>query len=101
MAAKDFIFGLDGDLTISGGDFLVSESDAQHIEHIIRADKGQYRQFPLIGFGIQSRQNAPVNVQEVKQEIRKQLISDGFTVRSVKIDGELNINVDVERLKNE
>jgi len=102
MAAQDFIFGDDGDLTITpAGDFLISESDAQHIEHIIRADKGHYRQHPLVGFGVQNQQNAPINAQEIKQEIRKQLIGDGFTVRSVKIDGALNIEIDAERLTNE
>ena len=99
MAVNDFIFDDSGDLTITpAGDFLVSASDAQHVEHILKADKGQFRQWPLIGFGIANQQNAPINAPEIKQEIRKQLVSDGFTVRSIKIDGALNIEIDAERL---
>jgi len=100
MAVKDFIFDdTTNDLTITAnGDFFVSESDAHHIEHILKADKGQFRQSPLLGFSIDRQQNGAVNTQEIKQEIRKQLIADGFTVRKIAVDGEVNINIDAERL---
>ena len=49
---KDIIVDQTGDLEILNGDIFVNESDSQHLEFIITADKGQFRQFPLIGVGI-------------------------------------------------
>lgn len=97
--AKDIIF--DGDLVIENGDFLVAESDGQHIEHILRADRGQFRQSPLVGVGLQKQDNASPNRQKLKQEIKLQLRADGFTVKKLELsDGDvLGIDIDAKRVK--
>jgi len=97
--AKDIIFTTD--LQISGGDFLVSESDGQSIEHILRADVGQFRQAPLVGVGLQDQNNASVEPQKLKQKIKLQLKADGFSVKKVSIiAGEvLGIDIDAKRVK--
>jgi|TARA_R110000764_G_C10688594_1_gene343455 hypothetical protein len=97
--AKDIIFTTD--LQISGGDFLVSESDGQSIEHILRADVGQFRQSPLVGVGLQDQNNASVEPQKLKQKIKLQLKADGFSVKKVSIiAGEvLGIDIDAKRVK--
>lgn len=97
--AKDIIFTTD--LQISGGDFLVSESDGQSIEHILRADVGQFRQSPLVGVGLQDQNNASVEPQKLKQKIKLQLKADGFSVKKVSIiAGEvLGIDIDAKRVR--
>lgn len=47
---NDFIYN--NDLEIAGGDFLLGESSSQHQQHILLADKGEYKQFPELGVGI-------------------------------------------------
>ena len=39
------------ELQFLGGDFLFGVSDQQHVQHILKANKGHYYQHPLIGLG--------------------------------------------------
>lgn len=97
--AKDFIFA--DDLVIQNGDFLVEASDGQHIEHILLADRGQFRQHPLVGVGMQKQYNASPNRQKLKQEIKLQLRADNMTVKKLTIaDGDtMIIDVDAKRVR--
>ena len=96
---KDIITDETGDLLILNGDLKVDKSDSQHVEHIVFADKGQFRQFPLIGVGIMKTIHGSINPQKVKQQIKLQLESDGLNVRQINIDlnDPLNIQIDAER----
>lgn len=99
MAYKDIITDSNNDLEIVNGDFKVDESDSQHVEHILIADKGQFRQHPLIGVGINRQMNGSINPQEIRQTIKLQLESDGYNVRKIDIDpsDEMKIDIDAER----
>lgn len=94
---KDVI--ITDDLQIKAGDVLVSESDAQHVDHILRADKGHFRQHPLLGVGINNYRGASVGREELKRNISLQLRSDNINVRKIDIDREYNITIDAKRLK--
>lgn len=96
---KDLIIDPTGDLVFINGDIKVDESDTQHVDHIVVADKGQFRQFPLIGVGILRMINGSPNRQELKQQIKLQLESDGYNVRQIAIDPNdmLSIEIDAER----
>lgn len=96
---KDLKTDENNDLIILNGDFKIDDSDSQHVEHILIADKGQFRQFPLIGMGIGRSLNGSINSQSLRQQIKIQLESDGFNVRQIQIDpnDELKIDIDAER----
>jgi len=90
------------DLQFKDGDLLVSASDEQHVEHIIKADNGHFRQWPLVGVGSDKYRGGPFNRQKVAQEISLQLRSDNYQVRSVDIKGEgseFTVAIDAKRLK--
>lgn len=93
---KDIITDSDFDLEIINGDLAVLESDAQHIDHIITADKGHFRQFPLVGVGIEKFLNHSTTEQEIRQAIKLQLEADGFMVGTIKVVGQ-NIEINAER----
>lgn len=93
---KDIITDTDFDLSIVNGDISILESDSQHIDHIITADKGHFRQFPLVGVGIVNFLNASSSEQEIRQVIKLQLEADGFSVKQIKINAS-NIEIDAER----
>lgn len=93
---KDIITGSDFDLVIENGDLKFDESDSQHVEHIITADKGHFRQYPLIGVGIRRMSNGDFNIQEVKQSIKLQLESDGYNVRNISVKNNA-LDIDAER----
>lgn len=99
MSYKDLITDADGDLIFLNGDIKIDESDTQHVEHILIADKGQFRQFPLIGVGIARYYNGSINKQELKQSVKLQLESDGYNVRQIVVDttDKLKIDIDADR----
>lgn len=97
--AQDLIFT--DDLVIQNGDFLVDESDNQHIEHILKADRGQFRQWPLVGVGVTRLRNSSVDRVALSQLIRLQLTGDNYLVKSIRITpgDELKISIDAKRRK--
>lgn len=95
-ASMDILLDDNDDLLIANGDLAVGESDYQHIRHIVRASKGEYKQFPLLGADIIDSLNGNADY-EVQQVIKKQLRVDGYNVKSINFDnGELII--DAERV---
>jgi len=93
---KDIIF-IENDIEIRDGDLFVAESDQQHIQHILTADLGQFRQWPLIGVGIARQINGPANRTDLKQNIRVQLRSDNFTVKNVDVSPNFEITINANR----
>jgi hypothetical protein len=74
---KDILLDGDFDLQIKDGDFVLGDDLEQRAVQIIRADKGQYKQFPPLGVGIESALNSPLTPQ-LKREIELQLAADGI-----------------------
>lgn len=98
--AKDFIYK-DGDLQIKNGDFLIDESDQQHVEDILVAFQGEYTQNPVLGVGISSYLRAPMDAkirQDLEREIKLQVEADGGkdVVVSVNSMDDININAKYE-----
>lgn len=80
------------------GDFVLAESDTQHIEDTIRAFPGTWKQFPTEGVGLGAYQNSPMEVQALQKNIRLQLTADGYNVGNpiitISPSGEVFINPD-------
>jgi len=49
---NDILLDRNGDLNFKNGDLEIGYSDNQHQEHILIANKGEYREFPELGVGI-------------------------------------------------
>ncbi|AYO58196.1 oxidase [Chryseobacterium sp. 6424] len=88
---QDFIFNLD--LEIKNGDFAVGESDSQHTEHILIANKGEYKAAPELGVGITQMLNSE-DATEFLIEAKKNLQYDGQQVNDIRFteDGKLNVD---------
>lgn len=86
------------DLVIVNGDFQLVESDEIHVENILKANKGYFFETPLIGVGIINELKGSKSGQELKQDIRRQLVLDNFSVQKIDIT-EDGINVNAIRLK--
>lgn len=84
------------------GDIIVGESDAQHIEHILIANTGQFYQFPTLGVGVIDNIKGTINQQSFKQRIKRNLESDNYRVKDLKITKELEeliTSIDTLRLR--
>lgn len=79
MERKDFLLE-NNVLVIRGNDLVIATSDQQHIQDILNAFAGWYREFPLIGAGASSYINAPANkIAEFEAIAKVQLRGDGYT----------------------
>lgn len=64
----------------------MGESSEQHVEHLLLAQQGEYKQSPLTGIGILNYINAPMDTKrrgELERNIQLQLEADG--ARNVKV----------------
>jgi len=94
----DILLTDDEELQFLGGDFLVGVSDQQHIQHILKAKKGQYYQSPLIGLGIVDFTNGDLDRDLIRQQIRTQLKSDNYLPTEVFITEDFEIFIDADVL---
>ena len=99
IKATDFRLDETEDLEIKNGDFVISDSDQTHIIHILKANKGYFFENPLIGVGIINELNSSTNKQALKQNIRRQLVLDNYSVKEIKISPEGKININAIRRK--
>jgi hypothetical protein len=101
---KDFSIDTNYDLQIRNGDFVVDDCNEQDIEAILIADKGNWKQWPMLGIGIQRQLEGDFSARAItalQRNISIELTADGFTVRNTQVlisQGELlTINPDCER----
>lgn len=101
MTVQDFLNDDNGDLKIAGGDFLVGDSDGQHIEDIFQSFVGWWKQSPQVGIGISLYLNTSGTQQALEQSIKLQLQADGYSINSLKItsdkNGDMVIQQDAKR----
>jgi hypothetical protein len=88
----------DNDLVIQNGDFVITDSDAQHVEDIIQAYVGHYKEFPLVGVGIDLYINSSGTQLELERLIRLQLEGDGYSVNNIIVENDGKITIDAERI---
>jgi len=86
---------IENDLVFAYGDFVIVESDTQHIEDTINAFQGWWKQNPLDGVGIRAWQKSPALIQKMTQSIRLNLESDGYkSSPKITIDSKGNLIID-------
>ena len=97
--SKDFVIKND-DLFIdpATGDFLIGESDPQHVQDIINSWAGWWKEFPTLGVGIKRYLGKPGGVQVVKRAIKIHLKSDGYRVDNIVVQGK-EVFITGERVK--
>lgn len=75
----------DGDIDITSGDILYSESTSQHQKDILLADKGHYKESPETGVGAVNYIN-DTDQENFYRAVRKELTRDGMKVTKVSMD---------------
>lgn len=79
MATKYDIGLEDNDLVFSNsGDFVVAESDRQHIFDTVNAFPGWWKENPLDGVGILAYNKSSGSMQALSRKIQIELESDGY-----------------------
>ncbi len=81
---NDFLLDDDFDLDFKNGDFSFGESAEQHVKLILTYSPGQLKAYLLTGAGIIKSKNGTIT-RFAKNNIRRQLISDGFKIKKLSI----------------
>lgn len=87
MAVKDITLDDNFDLLIENGYFKILDSDMQHIQLICITDLGHWKQFPLLGVGIEKYIASSGQTDSLKRAINIQLSSDGYKVNQILLSG--------------
>ena len=99
MISKDLFLDSNNDLTIKNGDFDILQSDDQNIQAIIQADKGQFYENTLLGYGITKKLNSPVRKAVEKRSIRQEMRADNYNVITLLIEDDFIITIDANKVK--
>jgi hypothetical protein len=86
------------DLTFFNGDFVIANSEQQDTNLIINTFVGNWFQFPLVGVGIIKFLAGNETALFIEQQIKNQMVTDGFVVDSVSIKGSTFENVKIQIL---
>jgi hypothetical protein len=90
----DFLFDSDNDLKIKDGDFVIGQSDAQHIEHLIVSAPLDWKEFPLLGASVEKFLHSN-DVERLKRGVIEVLKSDGYFVKRLAISSDFEIDLEV------
>lgn len=89
----DMILDNTEDLKIENGDFVIGYSDNKHQEHILIASKGEFKEFPELGVGL-NRMLDDDDYVSFLIDIKKNLEYDGMKINNVKFEENGNLNID-------
>lgn len=84
-----------GDLEIVNGDFVIGYSDNQHQEHILMATKGEFKEFPELGVGL-NRMLSDDDFTPFLIDAKKNLEYDGMKINNIKFEENGNLTIDGE-----
>jgi hypothetical protein len=84
---QDFIVDQENDIVITNSDFLIADSDAQHLQHLMEAVELNYKHDPEIGANVRSALNGSGTQQDLIAKIKRQFEKDGYSEIDVKLSG--------------
>ncbi len=90
---QDYLLDANDDLQITGGDFVVGESTLQHQSLLVRCKKGELRQYPKTGVGMENFL-LDETLADAYPEIQKQFEADGMKVRSIEVLTDASVKTD-------
>jgi hypothetical protein len=90
---NDFLLDENGDLLIENGDFVIGDSSSQHQKDILMATKGEFKEFPEIGVGIEAMLFDD-DYMDFLIEAKKNLEYDGMDINNIEFTAEGSLNID-------
>jgi hypothetical protein len=94
---KDLLLNENYEIQIANADFVIGQSDEQHVECLVITEKGQIKFSPASGFGLYSRLKQRLqNTQQFVRELKIELDADGYTNAEIDISkGIENTNIEI------
>ncbi len=79
MARTDILLDDNFDIIDDGEEWVEGDSDQQHVDLLLLLQKGEIKEFPHMGFGIEGRLNARYDAQSFLRPLEIELESDGYS----------------------
>lgn len=83
-----------GDLLIRDGDLVLDAADEQHLEHVLLAQPGHWRQSPLTGVGIGDFLDEDSGAGSLRAVIEQQVVQDGARINALRVGAAGQIDLD-------
>ncbi len=94
---QDILLDEQNKILIADGDFVIGQSDQQHVKHIVEAFKGEFKASPVVGFGILNYLKRDEKIEsEFRRDLKIQLENDGYTDPNIDLSegfGKLKIEI--------
>ena len=93
---RDILLNSDIDIMFANGDFVIGDSTMQNQYLILSTHKGEWKENPFIGAGLEDMLHDEGGEAYWKRRIAEELKRDGMDVKEVKIinNGQININAE-------
>ncbi|MFC4262480.1 hypothetical protein ACFOWM_06310 [Ferruginibacter yonginensis] len=88
---QDILIDESGVPIVTNGDFTIGESDAQHIELLLKTSPNEWKANSIVGIAIRKALSGNLN-GVIKRNIRVQLEADGYKEKTI-TENENGINV--------
>lgn len=99
MIVKDIRIDTAFNILTTNGDFLVNDSDEDHVNLILNSYLGAYKEYPLVGLGIINYQSSSTNPQIIIRDMTVQLNADGYQVNKITNQPDFKFFIDALRIK--
>lgn len=76
---QDILKDDNNELLFENGDFAIGQSDQQHVGDIFISQPGEWKEFPVLGFGAVNYLKTGVTESEFKRDLKLQFQYDGYT----------------------
>lgn len=97
---KDILTNELNELIIQEGDFVIESSEEQHIEAILRSEKGHWKESPMMGVGIVSEVNSTGRIENLEREIMLQLKVDDWQNVNLDLSDSENMLIEANKMEN-
>jgi hypothetical protein len=86
----DILLRDDFTVRIENGDFVLDRSDAQNQQLIVKANKGNYLEFPTLGVGIDNYLNSALeqHIVKLKKDIQVNFALDNYALVTLSVNGD-------------
>ena len=93
MKVFDLLLDDDLDLDVRGGDFAITESTQQHQKLILETEKGEWRESPAVGVGINSMLLDEAPAGDIILEIQQQVEADGQVISQLTVTADKKLSL--------
>lgn len=90
---NDLMLNTSNDLLIENDDLVIAESTRQHQMCLLKTSKGQLKESPLVGVGVEMYLNSENEIGGLLGDIKQEFEKDGMAVKSLSFsDNKINID---------